>query len=119
MQYVNLLGALGDGLDLDSFVTAFSAAIGGSSFSERESGNYVGGRYYKGVDGGLTFTISLSDEEDHTDLPYWIQIAADVSTSEALVGAVDRIVREKALPAGFRFARMVNLGKRDERRIDY
>jgi hypothetical protein len=119
MQYVNLLGAFGNQVDLDSFVKAFFQAIEVVDYEERESGNYADGRYFRGGSGDIGFTISLSEEEDHDDLPCWIQVAADMPTSEVLVDVVDRMVREKALPEGFRIARMISLGKRDEQRIDY
>ena len=119
MQYVNLLGAHGNQADFDSFAREFFLVIGVSEYGERESSNFVDGRYFKGTNNNLDFTISRSDEEEHADLPYWVQIAADMLTAEALVEVVDSIIRNKTVPAGFHFARMVNFGRRDEQRIDY
>ena len=49
----------------------------------------------------------------------WVQVAADLDADGALDDAVSRVVRERLLPAGFRVAQMVKLGRRDEQRIDY
>ncbi|GLR14010.1 hypothetical protein GCM10007907_28000 [Chitinimonas prasina] len=119
MQYVNLLGVFDTSSELDSFAKEFFSAVGVSSYEERESGNFPDGRYFRNLEGVLAFTISLSDEEDHEDLPFWIQVSADMSSLDELVSAVDSIVLEKAMPAGFCIARMINLGKKNEQRINY
>ena len=52
-------------------------------------------------------------------LPVWVQVAANLDADGALEDAVSRVVRERLLAAGFRLARMVNFGKRDEQRLDH
>ena len=82
---------------------------------------YVEGHYFKGARDEAEFTVSLSDEEGNEDLPVlvWVQVAANLDADGALDDAASRVVRERLLTAGFRVARMVNFGRRDEQRIDY
>lgn len=119
MQYVNLLCAHADKPGLREFAEAFFDASGIVDGQERESSNYVEGRYFKGSRDGAEFTVSLSDEEGNEDLPVWVQVAANVDADGALGDAVNRVVRERLLAAGFRVAGMVNFGKRGEQRVDY
>lgn len=119
MQYMNLLGAHADHTDLKPFAKSFFDALGISDREERESSNYVGGYYLKGSYRGIAFIVARSDEAAHEDLPYWIHISADMAKSDALEIAVSQLVRDKALPLGFRLAHIVNFGKRSEQRIDY
>ena len=118
MQYVNLLCAHAEKPSLREFAEAFFGTVGIVNGQERESSNYVEGHYFKGTRDGAEFTISLSDEEGNEDLPVWVQVAHDLD-ADALDDAVNRVVRERLLAAGFRAARMVNFGRRDEQRIDY
>jgi len=90
-----------------------------SGFEERESSNFVGGHYFKGSDDLFEFTVCLSDEVDHEDLPYWVQVSERLPMADGFTDVVDRFVKEKLVPAGFRSARMNNLGKLDEERTDY
>jgi hypothetical protein len=119
LQYVNLLCAHAAKPSLREFAEAFFDAAGIVDGQERESSNYVEGRYFKGSRDGAEFTVALSDEEGNEDLPVWVQVAAHLDADGALDDAVSRVVRERLLAAGFRMARMVNFGKRDEQRIDY
>lgn len=119
MQYVNLLCAHADKPSLREFAEAFFDAAGILDGQERESSNYVEGRYFKGSRDGAEFTVSLSDEEGNEDLPMWVQVAANLDADGSLDDAMSRVVRERLLVAGFRVARMVNFGKRGEQRIDY
>lgn len=48
MQYVHLLGACNGEKSLDAFVRLFSTVVGISLIEERESSNYVDGRYFRG-----------------------------------------------------------------------
>lgn len=86
---------------------------------ERESSSYVEGRYFKGSRDGVEFTVALSDMEGDEDLPMWVQVAGNMDADGALDDAVSRVVRERILAAGFRVARMVNFGRRDEQRIEF
>lgn len=119
MQYFNLLCAHADKPSLYEFAEAFFDAMGIVDGQERESSNYIEGRYFKGSRDGAEFTVSLSDEEGNEDLPVWVQVAANLDADGALDDALSCVIRERLLAAGFRVARMVNFGKRDEQRIDY
>jgi hypothetical protein len=119
MQYVNLLGMHPSCAGLRPFAKSFFDALGVNDGEERESGNYVDGYYLKGSLDGMTFSVAISDEGAHEDVPYWIHISADLADPVALEDAVSQLVRDKALPMGFQLARIVNFGKRGEQRIDY
>lgn len=119
MQYINLLGALSTENELDAFAKQFLSVIGASQVEERESSNYVDGRYFRGAVGDISFTVSLADDDGNEDLPFRVCIKSDIPDLEALVSMIDEIIRNKAMSAGFHFARMLNFGMRDERRLDY
>lgn len=119
MQYADLLGAMDQADNVATFANKFFTVLGVENQQAHESSNYADGTYFKGNKGNLSVTISLSDEEGHEDRPYWIHIAIELSDKEKACDIVDRMIREKALPAGFRIARMVDFGKRKEQRIDY
>ncbi len=119
MQYVNLLCANTKTPSLREFAEAFFHTTSIMNGQERESSNHADGRYFKGSLEGAEFTVSLSDEEGNEDLPFWVQVAANVGESSALDDAVGRVVRERLIAAGFQAALMVNFGKRGEQRIDY
>lgn len=118
MQYVNLLCAHAEEPSLREFAETFFGAVGIMNGQERENSNYVEGHYFKGTHDGAEFTVSLSDEEGNEDLPVWVQIADNLD-AHALDDVVSRVVRERLLAVGFRVARMVNFGRRDEQRINY
>ena len=119
MQYVNLLGMHPGCVGLRPFAKSFFDALGVNDGEERENGNYVEGYYLKGSLGSMTFSVAISDEDAHEDVPYWIHISADMVISDALEDAVSQLIRNKVLPMGFQLARIVNFGKRGEQRIDY
>jgi hypothetical protein len=121
MQYINLLIDRNEDTSLDTFARSFFAAVGGKNFEERESSNYVEGRYFVGQLNGMHFEIALSDLEGFADLNYWISIEATAGFAKHSLFAlyVDEIVKNKLIPSGFRVAKIVDFGKRDMQRIDY
>lgn len=118
VQYINLLGMHPGCAELRSFAKLFFDTIGVEDGEERESGNYVDGYYFKGSLGRMTFSVAISDEDAHENA-YWIHTSADMDTPDALEDVVSQLIRDKAFPMGFQLARIVNFGKRDEKRIDY
>lgn len=119
MEYVDLLCASDGYDDLTSFAKAFCSAANLSEYEERESSNYVGDIYSCAVSGDLKFTMSFSDEQDHRDLPYWIQVSTNAMEQQDLIDFIDQLVRNGLQPAGFHVARVTHLGRKDEHRIDY
>lgn len=119
MQYIDLLGVLNGENGLDAFASRFFAVVDASQVEERESSNYVDGRYFRGRVGDVSFTVSLTDFAGNEDLPFWVHIKSDIPDLEVLVSMIDEIIRNKTMSAGFRFARMLNFGMRDESRLDY
>jgi hypothetical protein len=119
MQYVDLLGMHLRSLGLRPFAESFFDALGIDDGEERESGNSVDDYYLKGSLENMHFSVAISDEYAHEDLPYWVHISADLVAPDALDDAVSQLMRDKVLPMGFKLARIVNHGKRGEQRIDY
>jgi len=119
MQYLNLLGMHPGCVGLRAFAKSFFDALGVNDGEARESGNYVEGYYFKGSLGSMTFSVAISDEDAHEDLPYWIHISAGLVTSDALEDAVSQLVRDKVLPMGFQLVHIVDFGKHGGQRIDY
>lgn len=96
----------------------FFSAIGAETYEERESSNYVDGRYFKGTSGTTSATVSMAEEVDHADLPIWVQFIDDTVDEASLSQAVTSVIQTKLLPSGFKCARMLNFGRKDEQRID-
>lgn len=119
MAQINLLGVLNTEKGLDAFAVQFFEIIGASQFEERESSNYVDGRYFRGSINEATFTISLADDGGNEDLPFRIFIDSDELDFATLLSTIDEIVRSKNISVNFRFARIRDLGTLDECRIDY
>jgi hypothetical protein len=119
MQYIDLLGALNGGNDLDVFVKQFFAVVAASKVEERESSNYVDGRYFRGRVGDASFTVSLADYDGNEDLPFWVHIKSDTPDLETFTSMIDELIRNKAMPSGFHFALILNFGAHDAHRVDY
>jgi hypothetical protein len=118
MIYINLLADLPGEPELSNFAERFFKAAGVSSVEERESSNYLGGQYFKGDEGEMTWTVSRSDE-DYPDLPYWISVATEQTDPDELIAGMNDLIRTKLLPLGFRVARLANFGRKNQERIDY
>lgn len=118
MASVNLLAAFGNDVDVETFAMTFFPAIGAENYEERESSNYIDGRYFKGVTGTTLATVSMAEEMDHSDLPVWVQFTDDALNEASLNEVVISIIQTKLLPSGFKCARMLNFGRGNEQRID-
>ena len=120
MQDVDLLGAFKNTTDLDVFVNTFFSALGLVEYDERNSSNYIDERYFIGEYDNISYTISMSDEVDNEDLPFWINVSTDdVKKMNMLFDIVDNNIKTKILPAGFYIARFINFEFKDRIRIDY
>lgn len=119
MQHIDLLADLPGVQEVESFANTLFAALGVEDYESRESSNYSEGRYCLGRSKAFTLTVAASDEDGYDDLSYWLHVKLDVPDTDGAVGIIDKLMRDKVLPAGFRVARISNFGKRDEQRIDY
>jgi hypothetical protein len=121
MQHIDLLGASEKLADLNSFAEGFFSAIDANGYEERESSNYIGGRYFRAIIDGMDFTVCLSDEDGFDDFPYWIHINTDVDAPNAanLGDVIESIVREKLLTNGFLITRIINIGTYDAEQANY
>ena len=118
MRHVDLLLARSDIGSLDEFARLFFEIVGIESFQERQSDHYVEGRYFTGAKDAMTYTVMLADDEDHADLPYWVQVSSGgqgISASEVADALASRCVREHRLSA----ARIEDFGRVNEKRFDY
>ncbi|MBT9504672.1 MAG: hypothetical protein IV092_25730 [Burkholderiaceae bacterium] len=113
MQQVDLISSR-DGIEtLEGFAVAFFGAMGVAGYEQRESENYTGGTYFIGKTSESEFNISISDDPQHEDMPYWVEVSA------LHASVVDDQVRERLLPQGFRVALVENFGETTERRATY
>ena len=119
MNIVNLLSAFPSANNLADLSQKLDSVLGGMELEERESSNYVGGRYYSGHIGNIRMILALSDETDHDDLPYWIALSSNETTEDELITFADEMATARLLPAGLRVARFVSFGRVDEQRINY
>jgi hypothetical protein len=84
------------------------------SVQERESSNYVEGRYFKADLDDVTLKVSWGDS-DHDDLPIWLMLSGP--NTEAVEFTAKKAV-EMLQPRGFRIARLERPGRKDEVRVD-
>ncbi|WP_447728385.1 hypothetical protein [Sphingomonas koreensis] len=100
-------------LDGLSSATAIFGALGRPDFQERESSNYVEGRYFEVHVGQFTLTVSYGDS-DEMDLPIWLLLDGPDERIDAFaMKAADALSQ-----AGFLVARLENFGRHDEMRVD-
>lgn len=119
MKTVNLLLGYPVANDLAVLAHRVSQVMNNIEFEERESSNYVDGRYFSGHADRIRVIVALSDEPDHGDLPYWIALSSTELSEHDIVAFADVTAKEKLIPNGFRVARFVSFGRLDEQRIDY
>lgn len=119
MAIVNLLSAYPSVNDLAHLSRQIEHALDGVEFEERESSNYIDGRYYSGNCDNVRIVVALSDETDHDDLPYWITLSSNEMDEGNLIAFANNIVKGNLLPYGFKVARFASFGRVDEQRIDY
>lgn len=111
-EYVFLLVRADAPLDLTGFAEKFFAAIGARDVEERESGNYLGGSYFRAVGEGFCFTVSLNDESEFGEFAFAIQVQAKKVQREEFVRAIDTLMKGKVLPCGYAVARLENAGQK-------
>ncbi len=119
MKIVNLLFAYPKANDLAHLSRKVGEALGGLDLEERESSNYVDGRYFAGSIENIRIVLALSDETDHDDLPYWLALSSNEMPEVEIIAFADMISEEKLLPNGFCVSRFVYFARQDEQRIDY
>lgn len=113
MEQVDLIASHEGAETLGAFAAAFFGALGVAVHEERESENYTGGSYFVGRNEDLELNIAISDDPQHRDMPYWIEVLA------ASASVIDAQVRDRLLSQGFRVARVFNFGEASERRALY
>ena len=121
MQHIDLLGSSKRMADLDSFARGFFSVMGINEYEERKSSNYIGEHYFQAFNGGIGFTVCLSDEEGLDEFPCWTQINTDDDAPDTgdLEEIVKSIVVKKLLPNGFRITRIMDIGTRDAKQVNY
>lgn len=118
MKYFDLLCSSNISQTLDDFAAIFFKAMDNDNYEERESSNYVDGRYFIGHVLSQKTIVALIDEEGFDDLMYWIFI--ECKSDDALSNQLlDSIVKEKLLPLGFQVAKIENFGKKNMVRTNY
>jgi hypothetical protein len=54
--------------------------------------------YFRGAEGAITYTVSYSDEKEHQDLPYWVQVQCPTMGSDELMSAVAELIIRYSRP---------------------
>lgn len=109
-----------EGFDsLEEFARITFSIMGVSSFEERESSNYVDGRYFKGVLPDLLFKIALSDEAGLEDMKFWVSIqdSGRFATESDFCRTMDSLLGVRLIKEGFRVVRVADFGGPKARRI--
>jgi len=120
-MYADLFFDFPGAQDLPAAATAAYRALGVTQFDERESSNYVDGRYFLAKQGQLNLEIALSDDEDADDLRFWLSIEGELEGSSELEfdQMIDVIAKQKLQAAGARVARVYDFGKKTMRVAKY
>jgi hypothetical protein len=118
MKHVNLLAGGYPTSSLDDFAASFYKIAGVSKFEERESSNYVDGRYFTAALGERIFKVMLSDAENLRDLPYWVRVSAAEGAEPLTAVEVDALA-QKLVHSGYKVARITDFGQNTEKRFDY
>lgn len=116
-QHVNLFASGSPDLSLRDFAKSVYAELGISEFEERESSNYVDGHYFSAVLGPRVFKVMLSNSETHVELPYWVRVSS-TDESKQISDAEIASISNGLIRIGYKVARIINPGQRDELRID-
>ena len=119
MQHIDLLSSFGHQNSVEAFAAELFHILGVENYEERESINYEDESYFIVKIKDMTLKVSLSGDDEHSDLPCWIQFYSDTLCLSKLAAIVDDAVHGGMLPGGFRVARMFNFGRKDEQRVDY
>jgi hypothetical protein len=118
-MYADLFFDLTNAENLDTAASTVFRELGITEFNERESSNYVDGRYFVAQHGGLTYEIAYSDDEDAGAMRFWLSIEGEVNGEPQLDELVDAIARTKLQAAGAQVARVYDLGKKTMKVVSY
>lgn len=119
MQHIDLLSSFGHQNSVGAFAKEVFCMLDAENYEERESVSYEGGSYFIAETKDVTIKVSLSGDDEHSDLPCWIQVYSNTLSLSELTDTVDGAVHGRMLPGGFQVARMFNFGRKDEQRVDY
>jgi hypothetical protein len=117
-QHINFLAGGNPSHSLSEFAKSVYAEFRISDFEVRESSNYVDGFYFTAVSGSRIFKVMLSNSETHLDLPYWLRVSRIDGSEPFSTGEIDAIGKQ-LVQNGYKVARIVNPGQKDELRFDY
>jgi hypothetical protein len=120
-MYADIFFNFAGAKDLRDAAKAAFDALGISEFEERESSNYVDGRYFVANRNGLTFEIAQSDYADAGELRFWLSIDGDLENADGTKfdRMIDGIAREDLRGSGAQVARVHDLGKKVMRVVSY
>jgi hypothetical protein len=118
MKHVNLLMASVPEETIATLAAKIFPLFGVASYEQRFGSNYVEEHYFLGGTDQVEIKAMLSDDQDHSDRPFWVRLSArnGVDLNDQLI---EQLVREKFLPSGLRVARIDKFGQVGEQRFDY
>jgi hypothetical protein len=119
MKHVNLLMASVPEETMATLAAKIFPLLGVVSFEERFGSHYVDERYFLGGTDQIEVKVMLSDDQDHSDRPFWVRISAKGNGMDLGDELIEKMVREKLLPSGLQVARIDKFGQVGEERFDY
>ena len=119
MKHISLLMSSTSEETLDTFAQKIFKLLIIENYEERFSSHYVDDHYFLGTNADVKFHVMLSDDEDYSDLPFWLELSIVNLESELNEEDVNNLVHNKLLTSGFNVARIDNFGQIGEIRKDY
>ena len=119
MKHVNLLMASVPDETITTLAAKIFPLFGVTSYEERFGSHYVEERYFFGGNDQVEVKVMLSDDQDHSDRPFWVRLSARGEVVDLGDQLIDQLIQEKLLPSGLRVARIDKFGQIGEKRIDY
>jgi hypothetical protein len=98
---------------LDSFVRDLEKSIGCLPWEERESSNYVEGRYFRGLSLGLEVTVAVADSNEFKNYDFWLYFEPEIDCridQQFLAGLSDCVARRLVI-SDYEVFRPLNFGR--------
>jgi hypothetical protein len=115
LNQINLFVDLPGESRLEAVANVLADSLSMPRLSERESGHYLEGRYFRGRHQGLDIEVSLCDPV-LSNLRYRLHITGNAADAGQ---KVDEIVRQKLMPSGFICQKAINFGRLDQQVMEY
>ncbi|QBG97583.1 hypothetical protein [Xanthomonas oryzae] len=89
------------------------------SYEKRFGSHYVEEHYFLGRTDLIEVKVMISDDQDHSDRPFWVRLNSRESGADLDVDLIENLVRDRLIPSGLQVARIDKFGQVGEERFDY